>query len=1287
MKNKTLAKKLTAWGLMTAMTVSACYVPDVDMTVHAEDLENVFYSNAEKKTQEEIAFITEDWDEKIVFSYDEGVQDVKTTANFKVTADVYLDKTAYDSLAADADDTEGEEDYLKIQSVVKINDNDWTWTQSEDIKYMTQSSFVQVDDTEEYKSSIEITYSDVSVDTLKGVYFVMVGSEFMGSVSYANVTISEVASANQELEKKEPTTVDDFENEEAVTWVEDAGYAYEGGVSIAKENINGSQQMKVTLDYTGEAENTWSEAKIKKFFAEGIDISAYNRLTYELTYPKACAGNFKAKVYAKNQTEDVDTELINKYTGILETEDIGNDLVKSVVEVSFSPNEKSVTELTLSIIGVNTEFKGDIYMDNIVFSQYDASADYVEITEVVKEAASADVSHMPDTVALADGKATKEAVALYAYLEGLTASNQVVFGHQNDTHKHVGTNDGVYSDTKDVTGSISGVVGIDSLALTGTELGIDTVDAAIAEAVNISKNAAAEGAIITLSTHMPNMSDEKIVATPDGTRKYNFSACDFAESKNLANNCAKEVLPGGAYHAQFTCYLDIIADYALALQEENIPVMFRPYHENTGGWFWWGAATTDVETYNALWRYTVDYLTNERNVHNLLYIYSPNGPLTSTEEYAKRYPGNDYVDIVAFDYYNDYNTYPAEWSEDFMTSLNTTCEVVKDFAAENHKVAAIGETGVRVMKKDGSDNEGILVKDNPIKNQNWYSRVQAIAKAQDMSYFLLWANFSETNFYVPYKVEDKGHELINEFIAFYNEDSSIFANGTNFYNEAVTAEVTNTKESRPSGYFTNVFSKDVIKENTMISANVKNAQNVEFILANGEVTQTLKTQEKEGTYTATVTAEDLTKVGLTDIGTISLAADGETLVTLTFISFGKDKDILPENMVENFELYYGDNDYLSGTFSENSAANCTSSFVLDSENKASGSYGGAFNYQLKTSGAEVWTGRMKGLEATDYSKYNALSMWVKPDGKGQKLVIQLVSGGEDFEVFLTDFVKTTEAKYITIPFEALKGKQNGKFNSADITKFAVWCNSIPANGETDIASAIVFDDIFFVNVDTSALQVENGYAITDTPVGSEKNEQDKEDKEEIEKTEEEKTEDVKTEDVKQEETKAVSYNITYVLNQGTNHKDNPAVYTKETVTLKNPGRRGYAFEGWYTDAAFTSQVTQIEPSMAKDITLYAKWSKITVKKAKLQTVKNTKKKAMQVKIKKVSKADGYEIVYSTNKKFKKSKKVTTAKTKTLVKKLKKGKTYYVKVRAYQKDSVNKKVYGKYSKCKQVKIRK
>lgn len=87
-------------------------------------------------------------------------------------------------------------------------------------------------------------------------------------------------------------------------------------------------------------------------------------------------------------------------------------------------------------------------------------------------------------------------------------------------------------------------------------------------------------------------------------------------------------------------------------------------------------------------------------------------------------------------------------------------------------------------------------------------------------------------------------------------------------------------------------------------------------------------------------------------------------------------------------------------------------------------------------------------------------------------------------------------------------------------------------------------------------------------------------------------------------------------------------------------------------------------------------------------VMNTKGKNLVVRYSKVSGAKGYQITYATNSKFTKGKKVvnTTKRTKT-IQKLKKGKTYYVRVRAYKKDSTGRKVYGKYSTVKKIKITK
>ena len=171
-------------------------------------------------------------------------------------------------------------------------------------------------------------------------------------------------------------------------------------------------------------------------------------------------------------------------------------------------------------------------------------------------------------------------------------------------------------------------------------------------------------------------------------------------------------------------------------------------------------------------------------------------------------------------------------------------------------------------------------------------------------------------------------------------------------------------------------------------------------------------------------------------------------------------------------------------------------------------------------------------------------------------------------------------------------------------------------------------------------------------------------------------------------TVTVPYKITYKLNKGKNNASNPSTYYGKKVTLKNPSRKGYAFAGWYTDAKFKKKITSISSSAKSDYILYAKWTKVKVAKASLTSAKNSKSKQILLKYKKVSGAKGYEISYSTDKKFKKAvTKKNTAKTSYTISKLKKGKIYYVRIRAYKMDSTGKKVYGKYSSVKKVKISK
>ena len=111
-----------------------------------------------------------------------------------------------------------------------------------------------------------------------------------------------------------------------------------------------------------------------------------------------------------------------------------------------------------------------------------------------------------------------------------------------------------------------------------------------------------------------------------------------------------QILPGGAYNPQFTAFLDLVAEYA---EQVDGPVLFRPFHENTGSWFWWGKAFCDAETYKSVFKYTVEYLRDIKDVHNLLYVYGPGSEATTMQEYEERYPGDEFVDMVGFDTYDD----------------------------------------------------------------------------------------------------------------------------------------------------------------------------------------------------------------------------------------------------------------------------------------------------------------------------------------------------------------------------------------------------------------------------------------------------------------------------------------------------------------------------------------------------------------------------------------------------------------------------------------------------------
>ncbi len=170
-----------------------------------------------------------------------------------------------------------------------------------------------------------------------------------------------------------------------------------------------------------------------------------------------------------------------------------------------------------------------------------------------------------------------------------------------------------------------------------------------------------------------------------------------------------------------------------------------------------------------------------------------------------------------------------------------------------------------------------------------------------------------------------------------------------------------------------------------------------------------------------------------------------------------------------------------------------------------------------------------------------------------------------------------------------------------------------------------------------------------------------------------------------------TYDITYSLNGGSFDSVSPVstyTITSPQITLPEPVRKKYIFKGWYTTANFSGkQMTAISPGSYGNVTFYAKWEKAAPSVVTVSSLKNSSNK-LTVKLKKVSKANGYEIKVSTHKNFKKN--VSTydlgSKTSyTFVNPAKK--TYYVRARAYAYDSYGNKTYGAYGKTAKLTVTK
>ncbi len=353
-----------------------------------------------------------------------------------------------------------------------------------------------------------------------------------------------------------------------------------------------------------------------------------------------------------------------------------------------------------------------------------------------------------------DPEATSSTRSLYAYLAE-QRGKQILFGHQHATTESISSSqDPIQSEVKISTGDYPALFGWDTLSIEGKEKpGVfgDTVQSR-ERVIEKMQEAHALGGIVALSTHPPNF----------------VTGGSFNDT---TGNVVAEILPGGSKHAAFNDYLDLIADVANNVKDtegELIPLLFRPFHEQNGGWFWWGARTTKTADYIALYRYTVEYLRDAKDVHNLLYVYSPNGPFRGDEgAYMTTYPGDAYVDILGMDQYDNLEN-PG--SNAFLDQLAADLAMINRLADAKGKIAALSEYGYSPQGMKTTGNGDLA----------WFTKVLEAIKsdpnARRTAYMQTWANFAlDGNLFVPYKNAPGDHELLPDFIRFYEDEYTAFA--------------------------------------------------------------------------------------------------------------------------------------------------------------------------------------------------------------------------------------------------------------------------------------------------------------------------------------------------------------------------------------------------------------------------------------------------------------------------------------------------------------------------------
>ena len=213
---------------------------------------------------------------------------------------------------------------------------------------------------------------------------------------------------------------------------------------------------------------------------------------------------------------------------------------------------------------------------------------------------------------------------------------------------------------------------------------------------------ARRGGIVEFTCHMA-----MVTGTPGPTPQFYVPSMNH-EGTNF--DIRQAVIDGTPENAELLGKMDIVAGELKKLQDAGVVVIWRPFHECSGGWFWWGVH--GPEPFKKAWRIMFDRFTGKFGLTNLIWCYNPTDSAGKMEAW---YPGDDVVDMIGMDFY------PKTWS--FFGLL-----------PGNHPVFADDYRHLRAFK-DGRKVVA-MTEDGPIPDPD-----ELFKEGAGWSYFLTWDGF------------------------------------------------------------------------------------------------------------------------------------------------------------------------------------------------------------------------------------------------------------------------------------------------------------------------------------------------------------------------------------------------------------------------------------------------------------------------------------------------------------------------------------------------------------------